>query len=71
MTEADSEVLITRLFTRQTLIAALTLVAIVVHLLLRFATNASAVWVMLPLYSVLAIGGSTLVFELIVRVVRP
>ncbi len=52
---------------KQAAIAVLALVAIAVHLVLRFGTSASAVAQNVPLWIALALGGVPLVWELLVK----
>ncbi|HVC20744.1 MAG TPA: heavy metal translocating P-type ATPase [Vicinamibacterales bacterium] len=56
--------------TRESVIAALALAGIAVHLGLRFVAGMTPARFNLPLYLVLAVGGSVLVAELAVRLVR-
>lgn len=56
--------------TRESIIAALALAGISIHLGLRFATDMKPAQSNLPLHLVLAVGGSLLVVELAVRLVR-
>jgi heavy metal translocating P-type ATPase len=55
---------------RETLIAALAVVSIAVHLCLRWATNASPAVQQLPLYVVLLAGGTPLVVALAIKALR-
>jgi heavy metal translocating P-type ATPase len=56
--------------TRHTLIAILAVVAIAVHLILRFGIHASAATTLLPLYASLVFGGVPLVLELLGKLRR-
>ena len=55
---------------KQAAIAVLALVAIAVHLVLRFGTSVSATVQNLPLWVALALGGVPLVWELLVKLWR-
>jgi len=57
-------------FSRELVIAALALVGITLHLILRFGTDQPAPRVDFPLFVVLAVGGGVLVVELAVRLIR-
>ncbi|HYN06757.1 MAG TPA: heavy metal translocating P-type ATPase [Vicinamibacterales bacterium] len=56
--------------TREPLIAALALVGILTHLVLRYTVDITPVRASLPLYLVLGVGGSVLVVELAVKLAR-
>ncbi len=55
---------------RSTIIALVAIVAILVHVLLRFSTHASTSAYNLPLLATLVIGGVPLVYELLLKVVK-
>jgi heavy metal translocating P-type ATPase len=52
---------------RQLIIAAIALAGISLHLILRYATSASASTFQLPLFAILAFGGTPLVVELLIK----
>ncbi|MDF1809856.1 MAG: heavy metal translocating P-type ATPase [Phycisphaerales bacterium] len=56
--------------TREISIAALAIITIAIHLILRFATEATPFQVQLPLLICLVLGGTPLVFELIAKAFR-
>lgn len=63
------------LASREAVIAAISLAAIALHLLLRFAFEPAGglfgqPWALLPLYAALLLGGAPLVFELVRRLAR-
>jgi heavy metal translocating P-type ATPase len=55
---------------KETYIAGFTLVAIVLHLILRYGTSLSPRMAFLPLFAVLVIGGAPLVYELAKRLIK-
>jgi len=55
---------------RQLIIAAIAIVGIVLHLLLRFASNVSDRSAEIPLFTVLVLGGVPLVWELTIKLYR-
>jgi len=55
---------------KETFIAALTLLAIAAHLVLRYATHASALVSLLPLYVALGVGGAPLVLDLFKKMIK-
>jgi heavy metal translocating P-type ATPase len=55
---------------KETYIAGLTLVAIILHLILHFATSLPARVALLPLFAALVIGGVPLVFELAKHLIK-
>jgi heavy metal translocating P-type ATPase len=58
------------LYRKQTLIAALAVVAIAVHLVLRFGTSVSMWTADLPLWVALVLGGAPLIWDLLVKIIR-
>ena len=57
-------------YRKQTAIAAMSIAAIMIHLVLRFGTGASATVVNLPLWGALLLGGGPLLWELSTHVFR-
>jgi heavy metal translocating P-type ATPase len=57
-------------FPKETYIAGLTLVAIILHLVFRYGTNLPARTSLLPLFAALIIGGGPLVYELVGKLIK-
>ncbi len=70
MTETESQLDVQSWKSRETLIALFTIVMIAAHLVLRFGTATSVTIWNVPLWMVLALGGTPLVWDLLLKMYR-